>query len=510
MYAKHLMLLLGGSQLVLSAAVHQPQRRGASPKNAHDDKTTKYCTWWIDYNTKTSCDDILKENQINIKQFMRWNPSIKDSCQGMTVGQSYCVEASFEPTEPEPEPKPEPEPEPESSPSPTTPSNGIKTPAVIQPGMVDNCDDFYMVKKGDNCAKIASSHGITLAQFIKWNAAGDNCQDLWADTNACVSIIGHEPSPTKPTATNGIKTPEPIQDGMVSNCNKFHMVQTTTTCKSIESYYKLPLASFLKWNPAVGSDCRTLIAGFNVCISTVDYKPETPKPSATTPSNGIKTPSPIQANINKNCNKFHQVKSTTTCASIRDYYKLPLKDFYSWNPSVGSSCQSLLVDYWVCVSIVGWKPPAPSPTSAGNGISTPTPIQTGMTKNCNKFHPVKKTTTCASIQDYYKITMAQLVEWNPAIGPKCTSLWVDYNVCVGVIGQKPTPTQPAKSDGTPSPIQPGTVKNCKKFHQVKKTTTCDSIQKYYKITMAQIAKWNPAVGTKCTALWADYWLCVSA
>ena len=89
-------------------------------------------------------------------------------------------------------------------------------------------------------------------------------------------------------------------------------------------------------------------------------------------------------------------------------------------------------------------------------------------------------------------------------------MWADYNVRVGVIGQKPTPTQPPKTDPTPSPIQANMVKNCKKFHLVQKTTTCASIQNYYKITMAQIAKWNPSVGAKCTALWAEYYVCVSA
>ncbi|KAI6750752.1 hypothetical protein HG530_014202 [Fusarium avenaceum] len=47
---------------------------------------------------------------------------------------------------------------------------------------------------------------------------------------------------------------------------------------------------------------------------------------------------------------------------------------------------------------------------------------------------------------------------------------------------------------TPSPIQPKMVSNCKKFHQVTSTTTCTSIQKYYKIALAQLVKWNPTIG----------------
>ncbi|KAH7143396.1 hypothetical protein EDB81DRAFT_884012 [Dactylonectria macrodidyma] len=398
MYARHLaVLVLGGFQLALGAAVTKPlQRRGATPSYPYDEKTTEYCSWWHDYDDKISCDDLLWDNQIDIEQFKRWNPSIGDDCEGLNVGGSYCVEAMFEPGNDPEEPEP----------SPTTLSNGIKTPDSIQPGMVCNCSKFYLVKKGDSCADIASKHDITLAEFTKWNSGtGSNCAG--------------------PGLTHMIAYPSWAMS--LPRPSLFHLVKTTTTCTSIKEYYELPLATFKKWNPAVGSDCRTLLANYYVCVNTVDHKPEpetTAKPSPTVPSNGIKTPSPIQSKMHENCNKFYLVKSTTTCASISDYYKVPLKDFYSWNPSVGSTCKALLADYYVCVSVVGWKPPTPSPTkpsTPGNGISTPSPIQIGMTKNCNKFHLVKKTTTCASIQDFYKITMTQIAQWNPAVGSKCTA-----------------------------------------------------------------------------------------
>ncbi|UZP40385.1 hypothetical protein NXS19_008201 [Fusarium pseudograminearum] len=108
--------------------------------------------------------------------------------------------------------------------------------------------------------------------------------------------------------------------------------------------------------------------------------------------------------------------------------------------------------------------------------------------------------------------MTDFFKWNPAVGTACTNLWVGYNVCVGVIGQKPKPGPTSKPTGVPTPdlIQPGIVKGCKKFHEVKATTTCASIQKYYSITMAQLYKWNPAIGSGCTNLWQKYSVCVSA
>ncbi|KAG5746608.1 hypothetical protein H9Q70_010692 [Fusarium xylarioides] len=411
--------LLGSCHVAFGAAVSDRlSRRGWDPANPHDDKTTKSCSWWLDYDDEVSCDSILEDCHITSNDLLRWNPSIKDDCKGMTLGRSYCVEAT---SAVEPEPKP----------SPTQPSNGIKTPDSLQLGIVSNCDKFYMVKSGEGCATVASKNGITLAEFYKWNTkVGSACTALYADAYACVSVLGHN-------------APTPVQ-----------------TSK---------------------------------------------------PSNGIKTPSPIQDGTTKDCEKFHFVKSTTTCASIEDYYELPFATFKSWNPAVGNKCESLLANYWVCVKAKGWKPSTPTkPSKPANGIETPAMIQPGMTNSCNKFHEVKKTTTCASIQDYYKVTMEQIAKWNPAVGSKCTALWAGYSVCVGVIGQKPPPTKPSTGVKTPSPVQDGVTKSCKKFHMVQKTTTCASIQNYYKITMAQLYKWNPAIGAKCTNLWANYNVCVAA
>ena len=74
MHVKLLAIAHGGYQAV-HAAVAKPrlsQRDGGTPSLPHDDKTTEFCTWWIDYNEATACDDILDDNQITISQFKRW------------------------------------------------------------------------------------------------------------------------------------------------------------------------------------------------------------------------------------------------------------------------------------------------------------------------------------------------------------------------------------------------------------------------------------------------------
>ena len=107
-----------------------------------------------------------------------------------------------------------------------------------------------------------------------------------------------------------------------------------------------------------------------------------------------------------NCNKFHHVRPTTTCQGILDYNKISLADFFKWNPAVKSDCSGLLKDTHACVGVIGGSSPPPTTTQPGNVITTTQPIQTGMVKNCVKFHPVRSTTNCQGILDYHKISLA--------------------------------------------------------------------------------------------------------
>lgn len=141
----------------------------------------------------------------------------------------------------------------------------IETPLPTQPSMVDNCDAFYFVKANEFCADIVQKSGISLAQFQQWNPkAGSNCAGLWAEAYACVSIVGHTPTPTQPG--NGISTPTPIQSGMVSNCNKFHFVEKDQTCPVIQAKYGVSLANLYRWNPAIKADCTGMWAQTYLCV----------------------------------------------------------------------------------------------------------------------------------------------------------------------------------------------------------------------------------------------------
>ncbi|KAH7626009.1 LysM domain-containing protein [Sordaria sp. MPI-SDFR-AT-0083] len=134
--------------------------------------------------------------------------------------------------------------------------------------MVKNCDLFYKVKSGDTCATIAAAKGVTVAQLTTWNPyVKSDCSLLWVDYNICISIVGHTPTPVKPG--NGIQTPTPIQSGMTTSCRTFHFVTSGQTCQTIIAKYGITQANFVKWNPAVKSDCTGMWANAYVCVAVL-------------------------------------------------------------------------------------------------------------------------------------------------------------------------------------------------------------------------------------------------
>jgi len=274
-----------------------------------------------------SCTDVLAKNSISLDQFYAWNPSVGSNCAGLWAEVNVCVSIIGH------------------TPTTTKPGNGIATPTPVQPNMVDNCDKFYFVKKGEGCNDILSKNGITLDQFYKWNpSVGSNCAGLWAEVNVCVSIVGHTPTTT--SAGNGIATPTPIQPQIVTNCDKFYFVPKGETCDKVASKNGISVAEFIKFNPSVGSNCAGLWADTYACVSTVGHTPGTP-----TTGNGVATPSPIQPGMVTNCKTFHFVDGNT-CQAILDKYKISLANFTKWNSQIGNNCQSMWNKTYVCVAVL--------------------------------------------------------------------------------------------------------------------------------------------------------------
>lgn len=60
-----------------------------------------------------------------------------------------------------------------------------------------------------------------------------------------------------PRRGTGIVTPMPTQDGMVSTCDTFYLVQDGDGCYDIATSYDITLGELCAWNSAV-DDCSDL------------------------------------------------------------------------------------------------------------------------------------------------------------------------------------------------------------------------------------------------------------
>jgi LysM repeat protein len=233
-------------------------------------------------------------------------------------------------------------------------------------------------------------------------------------------------------------------------------------------------------------------------------------------------------------------------------FEMNITEFYDLNPSVGSDCTGMNLGTYYCVSTdpggealwttlpdnytitatVTSSLPADTDTgtatgtatateTTGDGVTTPSPVQTGMVSDCDLFHEVISNDTCYDLAQTNSITLDEFYAWNPAVGTDCLYLELNVYVCVGVLASSSTVTPTTTSSSTltattttstggivtPTPTQDGMVSNCNKFYDVQSGDGCWAIANEYDITLDDFYAWNPAVD-ECADLYPNYYVCV--
>ncbi|KAK4660328.1 hypothetical protein QC762_0017910 [Podospora pseudocomata] len=226
------------------------------------------------------CEDIALDHNITVSDLMTWNPWIGPSSSVCDTG----IYANL----------------PESSERPICVGTGTRsntssvtsaqrtttttarstTPSLTtsdspgaptQTGIVAGCRKYYIAQAGDGCWAIASSNNINLDDFYGWNpAVGTDCLNLWPNYAYCVQGPASMTSPTEvPTTTTagGVPPPGPTQDGANPACKRWHTVVSGDDCAAIQQRYGVPdFATFLRWNPSIGSNYENLWLGYSVCV----------------------------------------------------------------------------------------------------------------------------------------------------------------------------------------------------------------------------------------------------
>ncbi|KAL4962079.1 LysM peptidoglycan-binding domain-containing protein [Aspergillus stella-maris] len=151
-----------------------------------------------------------------------------------------------------------------------------------------------------------------------------------------------------------------------------------------------------------------------------------------------------------------------------------------------------------------------------SGVSTPSPVQTGIIRTCDEFYLVVAGDSCYDIAVDNDIELTDFYEWNPAVKNDCTGLQAEVYVCVGVdASASPTTTTTTTTTATttggistPTPTQTGMIPNCGNFYFVQSGDGCWDLANEHGIELADFYAWNPAVKDDCSGLQANVYVCV--
>ena len=137
------------------------------------------------------------------------------------------------------------------------------------------------------------------------------------------------------------------------------------SCSSIENDAPVTASNFLKWNPAISSDCSSgLWADYAYCTGTSDDSltrtsvgPGVGTPTATSTSQGgAPAPGPTQTNsIIDSCNKYDMTRDGDYCSLFAQRNGIAAAQLYAWNRVLGPTGENCESSFWLgydyCVGI---------------------------------------------------------------------------------------------------------------------------------------------------------------
>ncbi|OBT68027.1 hypothetical protein VE03_01474 [Pseudogymnoascus sp. 23342-1-I1] len=318
-----------------------------------------YCNKWKLVYPGDTCAGIQAKysTSMSLDDFKTWNPAIGADCTSLFANYYVCVgiqpQSSYRGTNtassqwyPPYTPTVHPTP------------NSTFVPSPTQNGIPSSCMAFYQATANDTCESIIKEEGYVSLEVLKeYNPAlGSDCSGLIPGDYYCV-MNGTLPLPSVATAA-----PAATQTGITPDCVSWYRADSGEDCDLIVKIFgTFSAEDFLKWNPAVKSDCSGLKTNNYYCVAI----PSTPTTRTTSysstplPTNGV-GPQPEQPGIPEACKDYWFVGSSDTCDSIA------MKNDIT--PALSSDCSGLKPNYYICIEMPGSS--APSGTATGTTGST--------------------------------------------------------------------------------------------------------------------------------------------
>ncbi|KAL7621054.1 hypothetical protein AAE478_008366 [Parahypoxylon ruwenzoriense] len=387
----------------------------------------------------------------------------------------------------------------------------------------------YSIQDGDSCNSIAEANSVSTESLISLNGLDLACDAM-------------------PAAGTPICIP--------ATC-KIRELAITDTCESITAAESITIGQLLAWNPVISSGCANLNSwrGRFLCVSSTLGTVTVPDGDAATTAAPL--PTNTQGQSNPVCGKWYTVQSDDGCATISLSFGISLTDFYFLNPQIDApNCTNLWLGYAYCVKAVGnietypgysvtapsttfTRPPPPAATTTAVVWPSLLPRAAGTIDGCVNYEDAWDASVVAAVPDINScetwasasdVTIAELMAWNPSLSAENCVFQSGKSYCIqkdetstttsdsGSSTPAPTPptetapstTSTSTTSGAepPAPTQPGAITTCKVWHTVVSGDGCWAIAEEAGISLDDFYKWNPGVGSDCSALWLGYAVCV--
>ncbi|KAG6978016.1 LysM domain-containing protein [Fusarium oxysporum f. sp. conglutinans] len=366
-----------------------------------------------------TCLKIAKQNKVTYAQVVSWNRSLKSFCSKIETFKKFkvCVSNPLGDF---------------SLPTNTQGGTSVVTTAAPVPSKVPNnttknCGKYSQVKKGQDCSDLLTGAGITLTDFLLLNPqVWENCTNLWLDYYYCVKPVGsittyrgHGSAPTTTeissmfkyfgsSASNNVSSPLdrihsnrpsiPLAKGTRSDCASYYWIENVTddgsaNCWALADIYSIDPEEFVLWNPSLAK------------VSCHSY--ELPvEDSTSTPSAGIKT------YINEFAYPCTVSESQSYCVRLSSATDSP----HANKGEDGDTSTVPMPERTTTKSTVSVTKTKPMV------VTSPSPMQTGVTDSCRKFHKVAKGDTCYDLAQAAKVKLGIFYSWNPAVKTDCSAL----------------------------------------------------------------------------------------
>ena len=296
------------------------------------------------------------ENNITATQFVTWNPNLQGFCDHLIAGQYACIAA---------------------------PGGSYISP----PASNSTTNDGTQQRGGGDGSGTATGSGSI--------AGGRNAS----------------------TVTVGEQAPSPTQSGIAPSCTRYAQAQSGDGCYSLSSLWQISEQNLYAWNTILGpsgANCSTeLFASYWYCIGVQGTTTTSSAPSST--STEASTPSPVQSGIDPQCTLYTEAKSGDFCSAFASGNNITPAQLYQWNPVLGQNGEDCDTEFQANTYYCIGAPTADSPTPT-TVPSTPSPTQTGIVGNCDKYAEAASGDTCFNFAQANQITTAELYAWNTILG----------------------------------------------------------------------------------------------